>query len=160
MVALPYLLLFSNSFLRIASVEYLIGERYWSQLNHTYTSSKFTKYPPKRINGSISNDVNAVAADELVTAQPIKNPNEVAQNTSKIRINQNIKNLSASAVNPIAKYVIKENKNGMIDWNGSSVIDFEVKYDHIPYILLAYSLRNTGLSIRNVNSTEKRAVMT
>lgn len=99
----PYLALPSNSFLKIASVEYLIGERYCSHLSHTYTSFRLTKYPAKRMNGSIINDVNDVAAEEFVTAVPIKNPNEVAQKTSRIRIATKMKNLSASAVNPTAK---------------------------------------------------------
>lgn len=122
-----YIELSSNSFLRSASVEYLIGDRYWIHLNHTYTSSKFTKNPPKRINGSIHKVTTAVATDALDTAHPTKNPIDVAQSTSKIRVKAKIKNLPASAVRPTAKYTAQDNKNGKMNWKGISISDFEVK---------------------------------
>lgn len=154
-----YFGLSSNSFLRSASVEYLIGDRYWIHLNHTYTSPRFTKNPPKRMNGSIHNVTTAVPTDALETAHPTKNPIEVAQSTSKIRVTAKIKNLSASAVRPTAKYTAQDNKNGKMNWKGISIKDFEVKYVKTPYILLAYSLKKTGRSTKNMSSTENKAVM-
>ena len=112
------------------------------------------------MNGSIIKDTNEFAADSLVTAHPTKKPNEVAQNTSSTSTNACKKNLSASAVSPTAKYVTIATKNGIHAWNGISMIDFEMKYGQIPYILFAYSLKNTGLSLRNVKSTENKAVIT
>jgi hypothetical protein len=38
-----------------------------------------------------------------------------------------IKNLSASAVRPTAKYTAQDSKNGKMNWKGISINDFDVK---------------------------------
>ena len=143
----------------IASKAYLIGEVHWSHESHSGWEFRFEQNPPKSMNGIIRIGAIIFAMVMSLKTQLMKYPIDIPACCKLRMMKQYVKNYSAVLVRPIPQQIMIVTIRGCRTVKGSSVRVFALKQMLTSYILLACSLKKTGLSCQKSPIVPIRAIM-
>lgn len=135
-----------NSFQTKASRQQRTGEIHWIQPIQSGYPPALEKKPLNKIRGIMITGATARAVSDQLNKLDTKKPKEEELIQSIMRMRQQYQNWPAVTLSPTPKQVINAQVRGWMISAGMSKIIFPIQYGATWYILLAYSLRKTGLS--------------
>lgn len=135
----------SNSLCIDASNPYLIGETYQIQPIQFGKVSTFVMKPENITNGIIIIGQKKQAVSAVSKRLPTTWPYPAVANDTMNQIVQKVPNCCIVTSVPIPNQK-KEKNSGITIFSGRSIKSLAIQQGTTPYILLAYSLKNRGLS--------------